>query len=131
MYSENLNLWNFLLVLTNGSGCGLNVLNEPPIASLAQLEALTRGPGVSSNLTVERVTAAVLTTFERIWDLFLQEESEGFRPFMDRYTSSWLHSCVKCLLFSQSFSLACLQRPNRHPHYNEPLHLGSDSGYHA
>lgn len=84
------------------SGCGLNVLNEPPIGSLAQLEALTRGQGVSSGLTVERVTAAVLTTFERIWDLFLDQESEGFRPFMDRYTSLWLHSCVKCLVFSPS-----------------------------
>ncbi|KAG8216062.1 class II aaRS and biotin synthetase [Butyriboletus roseoflavus] len=73
-------------------GCGLNILNEPPIGSLAQLEALTRGQGVPSTLTVERVTAAVLTKFERIWNLFLDEESEGFRPFMDRYTSSWLHS---------------------------------------
>lgn len=84
------------------SGCGLNVLNEPPVGSLAQLEALMRGPEVSSNLTVERVTAAVLIAFERIWNLFLDEESEGFRPFMDRYTSSWLHSCVKFLVFSRS-----------------------------
>ncbi|KAH0831195.1 class II aaRS and biotin synthetase [Lanmaoa asiatica] len=73
-------------------GCGLNILNEPPIASLAQLEALTRGQGVSSDLTVERVTAAVLTTFERIWNSFLAEESESFLPFLDQYTSSWLHS---------------------------------------
>jgi biotin--protein ligase len=73
-------------------GCGLNVLNEPPIGSLAQLVDLTRGQGVSSSLTVERVTAAVLVAFERIWMLFLAAESEGFRSFMDRYTSSWLHS---------------------------------------
>ncbi|KAG9307968.1 class II aaRS and biotin synthetase [Chiua virens] len=72
-------------------GCGLNVLNEPPIGSLAQLEALTRGQGPST-LTVERVTAAVVTTFERIWGSFLDEENEGFRPFMDRYTRAWLHS---------------------------------------
>ncbi|KAF8556627.1 class II aaRS and biotin synthetase [Imleria badia] len=73
-------------------GCGLNVLNEPPIGSLAQLEALTRGQGAPSSLTVERVTAAVLTAFERSWNLFLAEESQGFRPFMDQYTSAWLHS---------------------------------------
>lgn len=83
-------------------GCGLNILNEPPIGSLAQLETLARGQGVPSTLTVERVTAAVLTEFERIWNLFRDEESEGFRPFMDRYTSSWLHSCVKCLFFWRS-----------------------------
>lgn len=83
-------------------GCGLNVLNEPPIGSLAQLEGLTRGQGVSSSLTVERVTAAVLVAFERIWKLFLAAESEGFQSFMDQYTSSWLHSCVKCLVFWRS-----------------------------
>lgn len=83
-------------------GCGLNVLNEPPIGSLAQLEALTREQGASSNLTVERVTAAVLTAFERTWKSFLAEESQGFTPFMDQYTNSWLHSCVKRLVFWRS-----------------------------
>lgn len=78
------------------AGCGLNVLNEPPIGSLAQLEALTtHGQEARSSLTVERVTAAVVTTFERLWNSFLTEESEGFRPFMDRYTNAWLHSCVR------------------------------------
>ena len=91
-----------LWVLKMDPGCGLNVLNEPPIGSLAQLEALAHGQGASSSLTVERVTAAVLTAFERTWNLFLTEESQGFRPFMDRYTSSWLHSCVKCLVFWRS-----------------------------
>lgn len=77
------------------AGCGLNVLNEPPIGSLAQLEALTRGQGASSGLSVERVTAAVVTAFERIWNQFLTEENDGFYPFMDQYTRSWLHSWVK------------------------------------
>lgn len=83
----------------------MNVLNEPPVGSLAQLEALARGAGAPSSLSVERVTAAVLTTFERMWNQFLDEESEGFRPFMDRYTRSWLHSCVKYLLFELSLTV--------------------------
>ncbi|KAG2041287.1 hypothetical protein BDR03DRAFT_855884 [Suillus americanus] len=68
-------------------GSGLNVLNAPPIASLAQL-ASTPTPGLS----VERVAAAVLTSFERIWSSFLQNEEQGFHPFMDQYLRSWLHS---------------------------------------
>ncbi|KAG2147398.1 class II aaRS and biotin synthetase [Suillus bovinus] len=68
-------------------GSGLNVLNAPPIASLAQL-ASTPTPGLS----VERVAAAVLTSFERIWNSFLQNEEQGFHPFMDQYLRSWLHS---------------------------------------
>ncbi|KAG6380193.1 class II aaRS and biotin synthetase [Boletus reticuloceps] len=95
-------------------GCGLNVLNEPPISSLAQLEALTRGQGVASSLSVEQVTAAVFTTFERIWNSFLAEESEGFRPFMERYTSQWLHS-------GQTVTLTTIF----------PSHHGSHGGHHA
>ncbi|KAG1805789.1 uncharacterized protein BJ212DRAFT_1283265 [Suillus subaureus] len=68
-------------------GSGLNVLNAPPIASLAQL-ASTPTPGLS----VERVAAAVLISFERIWSSFLQNEEQGFHPFMDQYLRSWLHS---------------------------------------
>ncbi|KIK41119.1 hypothetical protein CY34DRAFT_806469 [Suillus luteus UH-Slu-Lm8-n1] len=68
-------------------GSGLNILNAPPIASLAQL-ASTPTPGFS----VERVAAAVLTSFERIWSSFLQNEEQGFHPFMDQYLRSWLHS---------------------------------------
>ncbi|KAG2365283.1 hypothetical protein BDR07DRAFT_1399413 [Suillus spraguei] len=68
-------------------GSGLNILNAPPIASLAQL-ASTPAP----ELSVERVAAAVLTSFERIWSSFLQNEEQGFHPFMDQYLRSWLHS---------------------------------------
>jgi biotin---protein ligase len=67
------------------------VLNEPPIASLAQL---TPSDSFTSGLSVERAAAAVLTSFERIWDSFLQQEEQGFQPFMDQYLRSWLHSCV-------------------------------------
>ncbi|KIM62847.1 hypothetical protein SCLCIDRAFT_1214636 [Scleroderma citrinum Foug A] len=74
-------------------GCGLNILNEPPVASLAQLAALadhdTQEP---SNLRVKRVTAAILAAFERIWSSFLENEELGFEPFLDRYTSDWVHS---------------------------------------
>ncbi|KAJ8596280.1 class II aaRS and biotin synthetase [Rhizopogon salebrosus TDB-379] len=70
-------------------GSGLNVLNEPPIASLAQL---TPSDSFTSGLSVERAAAAVLTSFERIWDSFLQQEEQGFQPFMDQYLRSWLHS---------------------------------------
>ncbi|KAF9242306.1 hypothetical protein BU15DRAFT_72838 [Melanogaster broomeanus] len=41
---------------------------------------------------VDVIIGAVLATFERIWDSFLATESEGFQPFMDRYTGAWLHS---------------------------------------
>ncbi|KAG2049086.1 class II aaRS and biotin synthetase [Suillus hirtellus] len=68
-------------------GSGLNVLNAPPIASLAQLTSAPI-PGLS----VERVAAAVLTSFERMWNSFLQNQEQGFHPFMDQYLRSWLHS---------------------------------------
>lgn len=75
-------------------GCGLNVLNKPPVASLEQLaeEAVGGNGHTSPNLCVERVAAAVLASFERIWDSFLEEEERGFEPFLDRYTSKWVHS---------------------------------------
>ncbi|KAG2134085.1 class II aaRS and biotin synthetase [Suillus clintonianus] len=70
-------------------GSGLNVLNEPPIASLAQLASSgTSTPGLS----VERVAAAVLTSFDRLWSSFLEREEQGFQPFMDHYLRSWLHT---------------------------------------
>ncbi|KAG2072880.1 class II aaRS and biotin synthetase [Suillus decipiens] len=68
-------------------GSGLNILNAPPIASLAQLASTP-----ATELSVERVAAAVLTSFERIWGSFLQNEEQGFHPFMDQYLRSWLHS---------------------------------------
>lgn len=74
-------------------GCGLNILNEPPVASLAQLEALTNHDRQEpSNLRVERITAAIIAAFERIWSSFLENEELGFEPFLDRYVSDWVHS---------------------------------------
>ncbi|KAL4076877.1 hypothetical protein V8B97DRAFT_1513774 [Scleroderma yunnanense] len=74
-------------------GCGLNILNEPPVASLSQLEALVNHTSqASSCLRIERVTAAILVAFEHIWSSFLENEEWGFEPFLDRYTSNWVHS---------------------------------------
>lgn len=71
-------------------GCGLNVLNQPPIMSLGQLY-----PQGSSNpsLTMENVAAAIMSTFETMWRTFTQNQG-SFRPFMDLYLERWLHSYV-------------------------------------
>ncbi|PIL29234.1 hypothetical protein GSI_09283 [Ganoderma sinense ZZ0214-1] len=67
-------------------GCGLNVLNDPPILSLAQLLRGGRAPP-----TMERTLAAIMTRFERMWDDFLSARG-SFEPFMDLYLERWLHS---------------------------------------
>ncbi|KAG1861182.1 hypothetical protein DFJ58DRAFT_265519 [Suillus subalutaceus] len=64
-------------------GSDLNVLNAPPIASLAQL-ASTPIP----ELSVERIAAAVLTSFECIWSSFLQNGERGF------HTNTSDHGCI-------------------------------------
>ncbi|KAH8101771.1 class II aaRS and biotin synthetase [Cristinia sonorae] len=66
-------------------GCGLNVLNVPPIASLAQLGSPPRA------LTVERTAATIMATFEPMWNTFVSERG-SFKPFMDLYLDRWLHS---------------------------------------
>jgi biotin--protein ligase len=70
------------------SGCGLNVLNLPPITSLAQLQ-----PGVQAKLSVEKTAAVILAKFESMWTVFAQN-SGSFAPFMDLYLKRWLHSLV-------------------------------------
>ncbi|KAH7911490.1 class II aaRS and biotin synthetase [Hygrophoropsis aurantiaca] len=70
-------------------GCGLNLLNEPPIASLAQLTPSSTTPPY---LTVEHVAAAILSTFEDMWAKFLAHEERGFESFMGLYLERWLHS---------------------------------------
>ncbi|KAG2123656.1 hypothetical protein BD769DRAFT_901344 [Suillus cothurnatus] len=65
---------------SNQYGSGLNVLNVPPITSLAQLVSTpTPGRQFSLLLSAYRV-------------LFLQNEEQGFHPLMDQYLQSWLHS---------------------------------------
>ncbi|KAF4579500.1 biotin holocarboxylase synthetase [Pleurotus pulmonarius] len=68
-------------------GCGVNVLNEPPITSLHQL----LGPGSHSGLTMERTLAAILSKFDKMWGEFVAKNG-SFEPFMDLYLSRWLHS---------------------------------------
>ncbi|KAM5539696.1 hypothetical protein V8D89_006509 [Ganoderma adspersum] len=67
-------------------GCGLNVLNDPPILSLAQLL-----PGGRNPPTMERTLTAIMMRFERMWDDFLYARG-SFEPFMDLYLERWLHS---------------------------------------
>ncbi|KAF9045498.1 hypothetical protein BJ165DRAFT_1528358 [Panaeolus papilionaceus] len=67
-------------------GCGVNVLNAPPIASLAQLQSADRPP-----LSLERTAATILAKFESMWRTFLAAGG-SFEPFMDLYLKRWLHT---------------------------------------
>ena len=71
-------------------GCGVNVLNPPPILSLAQL--LPTG-GAQSPPTMERTLAAIMARFDRMWAQFVAARG-SFEPFMDLYLDRWLHSYV-------------------------------------
>ena len=76
------------------SGAGLNVLNAPPIASLAQLlpqEARSR-------LSLEKTVATIMAIFEPMWGTFITERG-SFRPFRDQYLDRWLHSYVDTDIF--------------------------------
>ncbi|CAA7266210.1 unnamed protein product [Cyclocybe aegerita] len=66
-------------------GCGLNVLNQPPITSLAQLH-----PGAKEKLSIEKTAAVIMAKFESMWNVFLRECS--FEPLLDLYLKRWLHS---------------------------------------
>ncbi|KAL1757926.1 hypothetical protein FB107DRAFT_288950 [Schizophyllum commune] len=69
-------------------GSGLNVLNEPPIPSLAQLlpeDTSTPTP------TLERTAATILARFDVMWGQFVAGGG-SFEPFLDRYLKRWLHS---------------------------------------
>ncbi|KAH9937786.1 class II aaRS and biotin synthetase [Epithele typhae] len=67
-------------------GCGLNVLNPPPILSLGQLARGSAAPP-----TMERTFAAIMARFELKWSEFLAARG-SFEPFMDEYLERWLHS---------------------------------------
>ncbi|KAF8316761.1 class II aaRS and biotin synthetase [Clavulina sp. PMI_390] len=66
-------------------GVGLNVLNDYPTTSLAQLAA----PGVT--LSIERTAAVLSCIFDRMWEEFVENKG-SFEPFMDLYLERWLHS---------------------------------------
>ncbi|KAJ7594393.1 class II aaRS and biotin synthetase [Mycena floridula] len=65
-------------------GCGVNVLNPPPIFSLSQLDP-------SLELSMERTAATIFAKFEKMWTKFVQEKG-SFDSFMDLYLERWLHS---------------------------------------
>lgn len=67
------------------TGVGLNVLNDQPTTSLAQLA----GPG--TQLTLERTAAVLACTFDKMWEEFVANRG-SFEPFMDLYLERWLHS---------------------------------------
>ncbi|KAI9056285.1 class II aaRS and biotin synthetase [Trametes sanguinea] len=68
-------------------GCGLNVLNPPPIPSLVQLLP----PGSERHPTMEHTLAAIMARFEPMWNAFVGARG-SFEPFMDLYLDRWLHS---------------------------------------
>ncbi|KAI5825128.1 class II aaRS and biotin synthetase [Schizophyllum commune Tattone D] len=69
-------------------GSGLNVLNEPPIPSLAQL---LPGDTSTPTPTLERTAATILARFDVMWEQFVAGGG-SFEPFLDRYLGRWLHS---------------------------------------
>ncbi|KAG8986651.1 biotin holocarboxylase synthetase [Tulasnella sp. JGI-2019a] len=68
-------------------GCGLNVLNPLPTASLSQLLSAQQ----STALTLEQVAATILPMFEQMWGTFVAHGGT-FEPFVDLYLKRWLHS---------------------------------------
>ncbi|CAL1709596.1 unnamed protein product [Somion occarium] len=68
-------------------GCGVNVLNGPPIASLAQVLSTE----AHWKLNLERTAATIMATFEPMWNTFVSEHG-SFSSFMDLYLERWLHS---------------------------------------
>ncbi|KAL1748402.1 hypothetical protein HDZ31DRAFT_29697 [Schizophyllum fasciatum] len=76
-------------------GSGLNVLNEPPIPSLAQLLPCSKNQPAASTPapppTLERTAAAILARFDGMWAAFVAGRGD-FAPFEARYLAKWLHS---------------------------------------
>ncbi|TFK75623.1 class II aaRS and biotin synthetase [Pluteus cervinus] len=68
-------------------GCGLDVLNAPPIMSLAQLIP----PGENRTLMIEKTAAVMLAKFESMWNAFTTSGG-SFGPFLSLYLERWLHS---------------------------------------
>ncbi|EIN14514.1 class II aaRS and biotin synthetase [Punctularia strigosozonata HHB-11173 SS5] len=70
-------------------GSGTNILNSPPIMSLAQL--LPPDAVISEHLTMERSLAVILAKFEAMWCQFVNDRG-SFDSFIDLYLDRWLHS---------------------------------------
>ncbi|PPQ96440.1 hypothetical protein CVT26_005081 [Gymnopilus dilepis] len=67
-------------------GCGLNILNPPPITSLSQLQSDSQ-----KELSMEQTAALIMAKFESMWKIFIREKG-SFEPFLDLYLRRWLHS---------------------------------------
>jgi biotin--protein ligase len=68
------------------TGCGLDLLNAPPIPSLSQLLPLDgRRP------SMEQTAAMIMAKFEKMWSTFIAHHG-SFDPFMELYLERWLHS---------------------------------------
>ena len=66
-------------------GCGLNLDNDLPTVSLNSLLP----ESVKNKITREEYLSSFFNIFEKMYTVF---DSQGFDPFVDQYTSSWLHS---------------------------------------
>lgn len=82
-------------------GCGINVLNDLPTTSLAQLhevkarrDALRDGGfasgGEAEEVSMEKSLARILVSFEGFWATYLQDQ--GFKGLLDEYLGRWLHT---------------------------------------
>lgn len=83
-------------------GCGVNVLNPPPITSLSQLIP----EGVDLDLRMERTAATIMAKFESMWNKFIDNRGSFGDDFMDLYLRRWLHSYA----FYNPFNLADAQQ---------------------
>jgi len=68
-------------------GCGLNVLNPPPIMSLSQFLPTDQ----AHSLSMEHTAAVIMAKFEVMWSTFVSHRG-SFDPFMQLYLERWLHS---------------------------------------
>lgn len=75
-------------------GCGINILNDLPTTSLAQLHDLqARRKGTPGKVpSMEESLAAILVSFEGFWNTFLHDQ--GFEGLLDEYLGRWLHTYV-------------------------------------
>lgn len=82
------------------AGCGINLSNLRPTLSVNSLvERVNATTGISrAPFAPEEALAAVMNTFEPMWDEFVSQAS--FDPFLDQYLASWIHRSVFAFLLS-------------------------------
>lgn len=73
-------------------GCGINILNDLPTTSIAQLMALREqreGRDEARLPSMEDSFAKIMVAFDVLWERFVEEK--GFENFLDEYLGRWLH----------------------------------------